>query len=136
MMREYTREGRLAQAKEMADKVTNMNQFGTRMMKVCIENPSFPDMAHLARDVVATRLADPDPEPRYIVAGDVLFCGQKDVAVQLIRNAIAGHFCACTGLQNDSLWAKLRGTADFAELLSAAKRCRDDFLSERSQAGH
>ncbi|HWY57239.1 MAG TPA: protein kinase [Terriglobales bacterium] len=134
MMREYMREGKLAQAKEMADKLTDMSQFGTRMMKVCIENPSYPDMAHLARDVVATRLADPDPEPRYIVAGDVLFCGQKDVAVQLIKSAIAGHFCAYTGLQNDSAWAKLRGSAEFAELLSSAKRCRDDFLSERSQA--
>ena len=82
---------------------------------------------------MATRLADPDPEPRYIVAGDLLFCGQKDAAVQLIKSAIAGHFCAYTGLQNDSAWTKLRGTPEFAELLSAAKQCRDDFLAQRSQ---
>jgi hypothetical protein len=54
--------------------------------------------------------------------------------VQLIKSSIAGHFCACTGLQNDSAYAKLRGTPEFAELLSAAKKCRDDFLSARSQA--
>jgi hypothetical protein len=103
-------------------------------MMVCVENPSSPDIAPLARDLVATRLADPDPEPRYVVAGDLLFCGQKDAAVQLIKSAIAGQFCAYTGLQNDSAWAKLRGTAEFAELLTAAKKCRDDFLSQRSQA--
>jgi hypothetical protein len=103
------------------------------MMVAYIANPSSPDVAHLARDVVANRFADPDPEPRYIVAGDVLFCGQKDAAVQLIKSSIAGHFCPYSGLQNDSAWAKLRGTPEFAELLSAAKQCRDDFLAQRSQ---
>jgi len=135
MMRHYMREGKLAQAKEMAE-LKDMSQFGSHMIMVCIENPSSPDVARLARDVVATRLADPDPEPRYIVAGDVLFCGQKDAAVQLIKSAIAGHFCPYTGLQNDSMWAKLRGTPEFVELISAAKQCRDNFMSERSQTGH
>jgi serine/threonine protein kinase len=134
MMREYIRDGKLAQAKQFADKLKGMSQFGSQMMMACIENPQSPDVAPLARDVVATRLADPDPEPSYIVAGDLLFCRQKDAAVQLIKSSIAGHFCAYTGLQNDSIWAKLRGTPEFAELLSAAKRCRDDFLSARSQA--
>jgi len=136
MMREYIRDGKLAQAKQFADKLRDMSQFDYQMMMVCIENPSSADVAPLARGVVATRLADPDPEPRYIVAGDLLFCGQKDAAVQLIKSAIAGRFCAYTGLQNDSVWTKLRGTPEFSELLSAAKRCRDDFISERSQPAH
>jgi hypothetical protein len=134
IMRHYIRDGKLAQAKEIGEKVKDTNQFGFQMTVACIENPSSADVARLARDVVATRLADPDPEPRYIVAADMLFCGQKDAAVQLLKSAIAGHFCAYTGLQNDSVWAKLRGTSEFAELLSAAKQCRDSFLSERSQA--
>jgi hypothetical protein len=134
VMRHYIRDGKLAQAKEIAEKFKDVSRFGYQMMMVCVENPSSPDVAPLARDVVATRLADPDPEPRYVVAGDLLFCGQKDAAVQLIKSAIAGQFCAYTGLQNDSAWAKLRGTAEFAELLTAAKKCRDDFLSQRSQA--
>jgi hypothetical protein len=84
--------------------------------------------------VTARRLADPDPEPRYVGTVDFLFCGQKDLAVQLLKSSIAGHYCAYTGLQNDSAWAKLRGTPEFAELLSAAKKCQDNFLAERSQA--
>ncbi len=131
MMRHYIRDGKVAQAKENAEKLQDQPLF--RMVARCIENPSSPDVAPLARDEVATRLADPDPEPRYVVAGDLLFCGQKDAAVQLIKSAIAGHFCAYTGLQNDSMWTKLRGTPEFAELLSAAKQCRDDFLAQRSQ---
>ena len=134
VMRQYLRQGKLTQAKEIAEKSKGFSQFSYGMVVAYIANPSSPDVARLARNVVATRLADPDPEPRYIVAGDLLFCGQKDAAVQLIKSAIAGHFCAYTGLQNDSVWAKLRGTPEFSRLVSDAKQCRDDFLTQRSQA--
>jgi len=135
IMRHYIREGKLAQAKEIAEKFKESGR-GFRVLAACIENPSSTEAATLAREWAATILAAPDPEPHYVVAGDVLFCGQKEAAVQLLKSSIAGHFCAYTGLQNDSAWAKLRGTSEFAELLSAAKQCRDNFLAERSQAAH
>jgi eukaryotic-like serine/threonine-protein kinase len=135
-MRHYLRDGKVAQAKEIAAKFKDNEASGYRVVAACVENPSSPEISSLARATVAIRLADPDPEPRYVVAGDLLFCGQKDGAVQLLKSAIAGHYCAYTGLQNDSLWAKLRGTPEFAGLVSAAKQCRDDFLAERSQATH
>jgi eukaryotic-like serine/threonine-protein kinase len=136
VMRHYMRDGKLAQAKEIARKLGDSNQPGDRIMSVCMENPSSPDMAALTKEEVATRLADRDHEPRYVVAGDLLFCGQKDAALQLLKSAVAGHFCAYTGLQNDSVWTKLRGSPQFAEVLAAAKQCRDDFLSQTSRAAH
>jgi serine/threonine protein kinase/tetratricopeptide (TPR) repeat protein len=136
IMRHYIRDGKLAEAKEIAEKFKDSNPFDYGMVLACLENPSSPDVASLARQVVARRLADHDPEPRYVVGPDLLFCGQKDAAVQLLKSSIGGPFCAYAGLQNDSAWAKLRGTAEFAELLTAAKKCRDDFLSERSHAAH
>jgi len=135
VMRHYVRDGKFAQAKEIAGKFQGTNQFH-KMMVACLENPSSADVASLGREVVAARLADPDPEPRYVVAADFVFCGQKEAAVQLLKSSIAGHFCAYSGLQNDSAWSKLRATPEFAELLSAAKQCRDGFLSERTQAAH
>jgi TolB-like protein len=136
LMREYVREGKLEQAKELADKFNETGGRDFRMMKACFENPSSPEMASLSREQAAGLLADPDPEPSYVVAYDFLFCGQRDLALQLLKSSIAGHFCAYTGLQSDSAWAKLRGTPEFAQLLSAAKQCRDNFLAERSQAAH
>ena len=136
LMRHYLREGKLAQAKELADKFSENGSRDFRMMKVCMENPSSPEAASLSRESAAGLLADPDPEPAYVVAPDFLFCGQHDLAMQLLKSSIAGHFCAYTGLQNDSAWTKLRGTPEFAELLSSAKQCRDNFLAERSQAAH
>lgn len=67
-------------------------------------------------------------------AGYFAFCGQKDTAVRLIKGAIAGHYCAYGDLQNNAILANPRGTPEYADLLSAAKQCRDDFLSQRSPA--
>jgi TolB-like protein/tetratricopeptide (TPR) repeat protein len=127
----YVREGKLAQAKEALQKFADQPR--SQLMLACLQNPSSPDLPSLARKATDEFLADRDPEPRYVIAGNVLFCGQKDLAVQLIKSAIAGHYCAYAGLQNDSIWAKLRGTPEFAELLSSAKRCQEDFLTQRSQ---
>jgi serine/threonine protein kinase/tetratricopeptide (TPR) repeat protein len=135
IMRHYIREGKLAQAKEIAEKFKDSGR-SFPMMRACLENPSSADAATLTRQTAATTLAAPDPEPHYVVAADVLFCGQKDLAVQLLKSSIARNFCAYTGLQNDSAWAKLRGTPEFAELLSAAKKCQDNFLAERLKAAH
>jgi TolB-like protein/tetratricopeptide (TPR) repeat protein len=134
IMRHYLRDGNLAQAKDIAEKFKDVYAFDFAAMAACMENRPSADVTSLFREQVARMLADPDPEPRYVVAGDLVLCGQKDLALQLLKSSISGHYCAYTGLQNDSQWAKLRGTPEFAELLSAAKQCRDDFISERSQA--
>ena len=65
------------------------------------------------------------------------FWGQKDLALSLLKSSIvAGHYCAYDGLRNDSAFATLRGTPELTQLLSAAKQCQSDFLSERSPAAH
>jgi eukaryotic-like serine/threonine-protein kinase len=136
VIRHHIREGKLAQAKEIVENFKDLDAPGYRMMAACLENPSSPNIASLARETVAIRLADPDPEPRYIVAGDLLFCGQREAAVQLLRSSISGNFCAYTGLQDDSIWVKLRGTPEYGQLLVAAKQCRDNFLAQRAQISH
>jgi eukaryotic-like serine/threonine-protein kinase len=136
IMRHYLRDGELAQAKEIAEKFKDVHTFDFAAVGACLENRPSADVTSRFREQDDRLLADPDPEPRYVVAGSLVFCGQKDLALQLLKSSISGHYCAYMGLQNDSLWAKLRGTPEFAELLSAAKQCRDDFISERSQAAH
>ena len=127
MMRHYLREGNVAQAKELAVKLKNAPIVG------CLSGSSAPNQPALDRQAEAAILADPDPEPHYVIAQDFLFCGRKEMALEMIKSAIDNHFCAYSGLQNDSAWAKLRGTPEFAELVSAAKKCRDDFMAERDK---
>ena len=54
-------------------------------------------------------------------------CGQKEIAVRLLKSAIESHYCAYAALQNDFLLKPLRGTPEFSQLLSAAKDCQDNF---------
>ena len=58
------------------------------------------------------------------------------MTLRLLKSSIAGHYCAYTDLQNSPMFANLRGSAEFTQVLAAAKQCRDDFLAERSQAAH
>ena len=125
MMREYIRGGQLAKAKEIAQNFHDLPW--ARLMIACTNNPSSEDSVQQSRVAAAALMADPDPEVRYVAAQDILFCAQKELAMNMLKSSVANHFCAYAGLQNDSSWAKLRGTPEFAELVSEAKKCRDDF---------
>ena len=131
-VRQYLRDGKLAQARELAQKFRD--QAWSSVIIACIESPSSENTAKLARQESAAILADPDHETHYVVAHDVLFCGQKDLTLRMIKSSIEGHYCAYEGLRNDSAWEKLRDTPEFLELLSEAKKCQEDFLAHRSQA--
>jgi len=125
LMRHQIRDGKLAQAKETAQKLNNQAMLG------CLADPSSSNTVGLVHGMENAVMADPDPEVRYVVAEDVLFSGQKDLALRMLRSSVDNHFCAYTGLQSDSAWTKLRGTPEFAELLAAAKKCREDFMAQR-----
>jgi len=127
LMRHQIRDGKLAQAKETAQKLNNQAMLG------CLADPSASNTVSLVHGMGTAVMADPDPEVRYVVAEDVLFCGQNDLTLRMLKSSIDNHFCAYTGLQNDSVWTKLRGTSEFAELLAAARKCRDDFMAERDR---
>jgi len=132
-IRHYLRKGDVSQARQAIQKEAYRPY--AQMMLACIEAPSSANTAKLSREMTARWLADPDPEVRYEVAPDLIFCGQREIAFNLLKSAIvAGHFCAHSGLQNDSVFAPLRGTPEFTQLLAIAKQCQSDFYSQRSQA--
>lgn len=131
MARLLIRDAQISQARDQIEKFRNLDW--ATLMLACFDHPSSGDAIRLAQQGAAGVLADPDPETHYVVASDILFCGQKDLALQMIKSSIEGHYCAYEGLRNDSIWAKLRGTPEFAGLLAEAKKCQDDFMTQRSQ---
>ncbi|MBV9574508.1 MAG: hypothetical protein JOY93_10670 [Acidobacteriales bacterium] len=133
MVRYYLREGKLAQAREANPKPGTDRS--SEMMTACLDSPSSASTAALVREYAAWVGTSPDPEMRYTLAPNVLFCGQRDLAFGLLRSAIVtGHYCGYDGLRNDPLFASLRGRPEFNQLLSAAKQCKSDFLSQTSHA--
>ena len=134
LLRHYLRAGNMTQARELAHNKNLLRAApgSAPALASCVENPSASSDADF-KVIVTKYLTEPDPEPRYIVASDVLFCGHPDGALQMLKGAVEGHFCAYAGLQNDPLWNKLRGNPEFAEIVTAAKQCRDDFMARRDR---
>jgi eukaryotic-like serine/threonine-protein kinase len=133
------RTGNLSHAREQAAKPRDLplqNRPVDTMINACLNHAPTAELDKDARELASLIVNLHDPEARYLNAGYLAFCGQKDSAVRLIKGAIAGHYCPYNDLQTNAMLANLRGTPEFAELLSAAKQCRDNFLAERSQAAH
>ena len=132
-------EGKLAEARVAIHKLpANRN---VPFLSACSDLPlpaqsPSAELNRLARETEPAMLSNPDAENRYLFATEFAFCGQKDAAVRLLKSAIDGRYCAYQGLQKDHLLVSLRGTPEYAQLLAAAKKCRDDFLAQRSQPAH
>jgi eukaryotic-like serine/threonine-protein kinase len=133
--RHYIRAGNFAEAREKANSAP-ADDVNVRLVEACLDHAPSAEVDAIAKEAAPVILANPDAENRYIVAGGFAFCGQKAIALQLIKGAIAGNYCAYTDLQINSELASLRSTPEYTQLLAAAKQCRDNFLTQRSQAAH
>ncbi len=134
LVRHFIYTGDLAKAREQSEKPSDQSR--NKMIRACLAHAPSADVDKIAREFAPEALANPDAENRYWLANTFAFCGQKDIALRLLKSSVAGHYCAYTGLQNDPVLANLRGTPEFAELLSDAKQCRDDFLAQRPESAH
>ena len=134
IVRHFIRAGDMARAREASEKLGDDSR--DKILKNCLNHAPSGDVDKIARELAPEILASPDAENRYMAVPTFAFCGQKDIALHMLKSAIAGHYCAYNAMQTDPLLAGLRGSPEFTQLLSAAKQCRDDFLAERSQAAH
>ena len=105
-------------------------------MIACLRSAARPELDKRSARYTRASLADPDPENRYWDATLMAACGKQDIAVRLLKSAIEGHYCAYAALQTDPLLASCGATPEFSQLLSAAKECQNNFLSERAQVSH
>jgi serine/threonine protein kinase/tetratricopeptide (TPR) repeat protein len=131
----FERAGQLAEARESAKKYPADDPV-RGLLIACFDQLPAAKIDTEVRTSTRLLLADPDAKNRYWNATVLAICGKKDIAVRLIKSAIEGHYCAYTALQNDPLMATLRDTPEFSQLLSAAKECENNFLSERAQVSH
>jgi len=136
MVAYFLRSGKLSEAREQVAKVAE-DWPDKGVVNACLNHAPAADLDKLSRDL-AQKISDyHDPESRYLNAVYLAFCGaEKQSGLRLMKGAIAGHYCAYADLETNAMLANVRGMPEFAELLSAAKQCHDDFLAERSQAGH
>ncbi len=127
------REGKLDEAREAIQHLTTNPYYHADFLAACLRPHPPSNLDSMARATETALLAEPDPEPSYFQGSSMVLCGQKDVTLRLLRSVIGRNYCAYSALQSDPLLAKLRGTPEFDQLLTAAKACQDRFLTERNE---
>jgi hypothetical protein len=127
-------EGKLSEAREAVNHMPPGAAFGRDLLQACLNPAQGSSLDSAANALDAAIKTQPDPERRYIIGTFLAYCGQKDAALRVLTSAVTGNYCAYISLQRDHLLAKLRETPEFAQLLSAAKACQDQFLSKRGQS--
>ncbi len=81
----------------------------------------------LSDDDVRTFLTLRDSEPLYFFAGDLAYCGDSAAALRLLRESIPRNYCASSAIEIDPMFAAIRHSAEYGELLGAARACRTRF---------
>ena len=124
-------EGKLAEARQTIQRTSNTPLSGRDLILYCRDPQQESKLSETARKIDAAALAGVDSEPRYKSGAMLSYCGQNGAALRLLRSAIHQNYCAYMALQSDPLLVKLRGTAEYSELLSEAKECQNRFLAQR-----
>jgi TolB-like protein/predicted Ser/Thr protein kinase len=130
------RQGKLDEARQAIQRTSDDPLMARDLLQACLDPQQTSKLDQAAQKLEAAALAGFDAEPRYNFGALLSYCGKKDAALHLLRNAIEHNYCAYTALQTDPLLVKLRGTPEFGQLLSAAKQCQNRFLAQRDLSSH
>ena len=129
------RQGKPQQALE-AEKQARADMTGHKLLIACLTPASPAELGQVSQQVENDVSKDPDPEVSYTFGALTAYCRQNDSAFRLLKSAIDHNYCATDALQFDPLLAKLRGTPEFGQLVSAASQCQNRFRAEMNQDSH
>ena len=128
------REGRMAEARSAAQRVSKDAPWYGALLQTCLSRPA--DLPQAVMESKPKLMSERDPEMQYFQASILAFCGQKEMATTLLRSAIEHNYCASSALQADPMWAKVRDSVDFGELQSMANQCQTRFLAALTTSAH
>jgi hypothetical protein len=103
------------------------------LLQTCLQPSASSNMAEAARAAEPDLMASRDPEMKYYQGAILVYCGQSQIALNLLNAAVSQKYCAYEALDEDPLIAKLRGTPEFDRLRSEAHTCQKDFLDRRGK---
>ena len=117
------RQGKNDEARDAAAKVPRNTVWFGDILRACLDEKQGGEAQQLAQAAAPILLGLRDPELKYHHATMLAYCGQKDLAIQLLRSSIAQNYCAAEALEKDPLLERVRGEAEFQSLRDAAKQC-------------
>jgi len=99
------------------------------LLMACVQHKPDNEIRSLAQKVKPSE----DPEMDYLFAAHMAYCGQSDGSLALLKTAIQGKHCSYPAMDNDPMFASVRGTAEWNQLHATAVDCRNEFLAKRGQ---
>ncbi|HLH08716.1 MAG TPA: protein kinase [Terriglobales bacterium] len=120
------REDDVAEARKAAGDVSTNPMWLRSTLQSCLAPGRTGDFETVAAPLVAGLLAQRDPEMRYYEGSLLAYCGAKKTAVQLLKSAIDGKYCASQALQEDPLLKSIREEPDYQLLRLASDTCQQN----------
>jgi serine/threonine protein kinase/tetratricopeptide (TPR) repeat protein len=127
------RENKIAEAREAVKHMSANPRYHRDLLEACLEPGHTADLDRIAHDMATNFPAEMDPEPWYTQGTILAFCGRKDAALHLLNAAVQQNYCAYSALLADPLLAKLRSSAEFDKVLTAAHQCQQSVPNPQSQ---
>ncbi len=93
------------------------------------------EAAAMARTDLPVMLSKRDSEQKTWWAGWIAYVGAHDAALQLLAKSVEQNYCGALSAETDPLYAGLRGSPEFREIMSRAHQCRDKFLQHVKTVG-
>jgi len=118
------REGKISEARAQVKNVANSPIYHRDVLEACLGLRPAPDLDRLAGPAETAVLAEPDPEPWYRFGAVMAYCGKKEIALHMINAAVEQNYCSYAALLADPLLEKLRSSAEFDKVLTAAHECQ------------
>jgi TolB-like protein len=128
------RQGKVAEAREILLKRDNpdlRDRFGT----ACFTEPLSPETRSLSRQLEERAIQERDPEPKYFWSSLIAPCGDPDSSLRLLAKAVEQNYCSWPAMDNDPLFASVRGTPEFQRIRQAGMECQKRFLAHRVAKG-
>jgi len=129
------REGAINEARDAARRMVANDVWFGDILQSCLGVRYTGQFDDLVKQNAVALLSQRDPEFRYHQGAIIAYCGDSDMASQLIMSAIQQNYCASAALDYDPLLSKLRLTPHFTRLREASLDCQKSFLSARNQGG-
>jgi hypothetical protein len=127
------REGKIDEAEAAIKNVPDLAIWFKPLLSQCVQNGAVSVGQNIDPKTQAALLGIRDPELLYYQGSIMAFCGNRELAVRMIAEAIHRNYCAYSALELDPLLASLRGTQEFRQLRDEGTKCQQKFLFARTQ---
>jgi predicted Zn-dependent protease len=128
------RQGKTTEAQHATEKLSDNSMWMRGFLQACLAQAPPAEIHRLAQSSETELLPEQDSELKYYQGALMAACGEKQIAYDFLRKAVAENYCARQALQSDPLLADLRGEAEYRQIVQAATECQQKFAAAQGVA--